>query len=531
MNWAWTSKLLADLRSFNENITGKPAEWVTPEWKSGASSSSLVLAIILGIFTFVDVLGEIGGSGVGFSRILIYTISVALAALFATWVISTVLLLGTFKKSPATAILSIISSLLILSVVRKFGGFILIEANWDVVWANRVNLAIGPFFTSGVTQPNISNETWRLWPTIYLVAILIGATYGTLKDRAGKFLIPFSLFSMICLFAIWNPNHINYEPRTTFLLFGGALACTYISFGTVHLYSLRAEEYLVNRINSWVAVASVLTFILTMFLLDPPDWFIKIDFYFGVERYNLGFHFVAAEGIHLFGHHFVVAKGVAPLEWGGLFLNLLVSVAACVIGSGIAVLLAFGRRSELPLFRLPSIGIIEVVRSGPLVAWLFIAFFLVPDIIRPIYDADSVMRTIMIISLFGGCYMAEVLRGGLQAVPHGQIEAAIALGLSPLQTKLYVELPSAIRTTLPAIVSIFIGLWKDTTLVYLVGVLDFFNVVKFLASTDKEFLGDYREPLFFAGFIFWVFAFYMSRISRRIEAKLGLVKEGGGEAT
>ena len=211
---------------------------------SGASSSSLVLAIILGIFTFVDVLGEIGGSGVGLSRILIYTISVALAALFATWVISTVLLLGTFKKSPATAILSIISSLLILSVVRKFGGFILIEANWDVVWANRVNLTIGPFFTSGVTQPNISNETWRLWPTIYLVAILIGATYGTLKDRAGKFLIPFSLFSMICLFAIWNPNHINYEPRTTLLLFGGALACTYISFGTVHLYSSRAEESL-----------------------------------------------------------------------------------------------------------------------------------------------------------------------------------------------------------------------------------------------------------------------------------------------
>ncbi len=504
MNWAWTSKLLADLRSFNENITGKPAEWVTPEWKSGASSSSLVLAIILGIFTFVDVLGEIGGSGVGFSRILIYTISVALAALFATWVISTVLLLGTFKKTPATAILSIISSLLILSVVRKFGGFILIEANWDVVWANRVNLAIGPFFTSGVTQPNISNETWRLWPTIYLVAILIGATYGTLKDRAGKFLIPFSLFSMICLFAIWNPNHINYEPRTTLLLFGGALACTYISFGTVHLYSLRAEEYLVNRINSWVAIVSVLTFVLTMILLDPPDRFVEAGW---------------------------MEKGVAPLEWGGLFINLMVSVAACVIGSGIAVLLAFGRRSELPFFRLPSIGIIEVVRSGPLVAWLFIAFFLLPDIIRPIYEADSVMRTIMIISLFGGCYMAEVLRGGLQAVPHGQIEAAIALGLSPLQTKLYVELPSAIRTTLPAIVSIFIGLWKDTTLVYLVGVLDFFNVAKFLASTDKEFLGDYREPLFFAGFIFWVFAFYMSRISRRIEAKLGLVKEGGGEAT
>jgi general L-amino acid transport system permease protein len=507
--------MFADLRNFNENITGKPADWVTPEWKSGASRSSLALAIILGVFTFVDVLGETGSSGAGFARIILYTVLVALAALFATWVISTVLLQATFKKNPTTAILSIISSLLILSIVKKFGGFILIEANWDVVWANRVNLAIGPFFTSGVTQPHIANETWRLWPTIYLVAILIGATYGTIKERAGKFLIPFSLFSLICLFAIWNPNHINYNPGATLLLFGGALACAYISFGAVYYYSLTAEEYLVNRINSWVAIASVLTFVLTMVLLDPPDRLVEA----GLIDFNL------------FGHHFVAEEGVAPLEWGGLFINLIFSVAACVIGSGIAVLLAFGRRSELPFFKWPSVGIIEIVRSGPLVAWLFIAFFLVPDIIRPIYEADSVMRTIIIISLFGGCYMAEVLRGGLQAVPHGQIEAAIALGLSPMQTKLYVELPSAIRTTLPAIVSIFIGLWKDTTLVYLVGVLDFFNVAKVLASTDKEFLGDYREPLFFAGFIFWVFAFYMSRISRRIEAKLGLVKEGGGEAT
>ena len=127
--------------------------------------------------------------------------------------------------------------------------------------------------------------------------------------------------------------------------------------------------------------------------------------------------------------------------------------------------------------------------------------------------------------------MAEVLRGGLQAVPSGQIEAAMALGLTPIQTKLYVELPSAIRTTLPAMVGIFIGLWKDTTLVYLLGVLDFFALAKVLANTDREFLGNYREPLIFAGFIFWSVAFYMSRISKGIEAKLGLGNEGGGEAT
>ena len=111
----------------------------------------------------------------------------------------------------------------------------------------------------------------------------------------------------------------------------------------------------------------------------------------------------------------------------------------------------------------------------------------------------------------------------------GQKEAALALGLSPIQTKRLVELPNAIRTTLPSIVSVFIGLWKDTTLLFIINILDFFKLAKDMPNTDLSFLGYFSEPLYFSAVVFWVFAFYLSRISMGVERSLGLVKEGGGD--
>ena len=145
------------------------------------------------------------------------------------------------------------------------------------------------------------------------------------------------------------------------------------------------------------------------------------------------------------------------------------------------------------------------------------------------YDAEDIIRMLLMFGIFGGCYIAEVLRGGLQAVDSGQKEAAMALGLSPIQTKMTVELPNAVRTTLPSIVSVFIGLWKDTTLLFIVNILDFFKLAKDLPNTDLRFLGDFLEPLYVTAIVFWVFAFYLSRLSMGIEKNLGLVKEGGGE--
>jgi general L-amino acid transport system permease protein len=144
-------------------------------------------------------------------------------------------------------------------------------------------------------------------------------------------------------------------------------------------------------------------------------------------------------------------------------------------------------------------------------------------------EVEDIIRLLMIFGLFGGCYIAEVLRGGLQAVDSGQKEAALALGLSPMQTKLQVELPNAVRTTLPSIVSVFIGLWKDTTLLFIINILDFFKLAKDLPNTSPGYLDDFLEPLYVTALIFWIFAFYLSRISMRIERSLGLTNEGGGD--
>ena len=159
--------------------------------------------------------------------------------------------------------------------------------------------------------------------------------------------------------------------------------------------------------------------------------------------------------------------------------------------------------------------------------------YLLPDIVDPTFqnpeDFDNIIRMMLIFAMFGGCYIAEVLRGGLQAVDSGQKEAAVALGLNPIQTKLLVELPNAIRTTLPSIVSVFIGLWKDTTLLLIINILDFFLLAKNAPNTDLRFLGDFVQPVYVTAIVFWVVAFYLSRISLRIEKDMGLVKEGGGE--
>ena len=162
-------------------------------------------------------------------------------------------------------------------------------------------------------------------------------------------------------------------------------------------------------------------------------------------------------------------------------------MAGCVLGLVVGIFLAFGRQSRLPVVKWPSVSIIEIVRSGPLICWLYFAMYLLPDVVDPLFtnpeDFDNILRMMAIFSIFGGVYIAEVIRGGLQAVDSGQKEAALALGLSPIQTKRLVELPNAIRTTLPSIVSVFIGLWKDTTLLFIINILDFFKLAKDMPNT------------------------------------------------
>ena len=602
--------------------------------------------------------------------------------------------------------ITLVSFFFVFTLFSGIINFIFVETDWTIIWMNRRTLIVGPDLIS-----QFGNEIWRLWPPFYLLMILLGAGYGTLGENKKKFLIPFAIFSVVCILfltydsafhsqskstpvfsgkdgnteysfeffddddfpdgwenqsfddsqwstgeapfgnnnltiektgeevelgTIWQPdqesldndtyivirrefyikdtsenilsaatiklaytNHyaaylngheienclglntycnqanasywnekvdidlnwliekcpIGVNPQdsnntcgsnmlvlvgqdsilddsddgtnwldaeiyldisnkgfdstkaTIYLI--GALALGFFAFLLTHHYYKDAEEYRINYFQNILINVAVIGYICMIFILDPPGE--STDDYFWNADWLLG-------------------TGVKPGAWGGLVLNLIFASSALVVGFGVGIALAFGRRSNLPVFWIPSVGIIELIRSGPLVAWLFFAQVLVPDLFNPIWEADIASRVILVLSLFFGCYLAEVLRGGLQAVPHGQYEAATALGLSPIQTKLQIELPQAIRTTLPAIVSMMIGMLKDTSLVYFFGIYDAFRVAKDLPA-QWDFIGQHEQSLLFVGMIFWILSFYLSRISRRMEKNLGLTHEGGGEAT
>ena len=419
------------------------------------------------------------------------------------------------EKNRTNGMVSIVATLVIFWFIRGFFDFVFIEANWDVIWSNRKLGMIGPYFT------RTHEESWRLWPALYIAAALGAWGYALLQESRRKFLVPYTVLSLTLLilanyettyYSNWNDEVLSNRVYAAdlgdpiMLKLYGAIALGYAVFLYVHNKFKDAEDYIINAAQRKLMIAAVLGFFSAYFVLDPPG-----DF--GCESSD-----------------HAITCGVSPEEWGGFSLNLILSIAASVLGFGVGIALAFGRRSELPFFKWPSVAVIELIRSGPLVAWLFIAFILMPDFINPVYEADSVVRTIIILSLFGGCYIAEILRGGLQAVSSGQVEAAHAVGLSPMQTKLFVELPSAIRTTVPALVSSVIGLWKDTSLVYLLGVHDGFNLVRIMPE-QRDFLGLHKEVYLIAGILFFIFAYYLSRISMRVEASLGLRSDTGGEMT
>jgi len=504
---------------------------------SNLSWLCLALSASISIYMFMSTSSsiEIGGE-VSTWDARIYSAAMAMAWLATSWVVlvsvvkRTKKVVWTSKILPldiplpwfgSTALLGIVSSFIMLFLIEWLFDILVITMRWDIIWANRVSVLIGPNLTEAMTQDYLVSENWRIWPIIYILWALVGAAYGTSNTSVRTYLIGFGLFTAVVMIFAGNPLEANFNIDKVLFRLGLATALSLSCFFAMRWYAGQVEEYKLNRAKRNLGIIAVATFFLTIFLLDPPD-FVKSAASFII---NLGLFETLLEPL--------TRDGVPPSRWGGLLINLIVAAAGCVLGFGIGVVLAFCRRSPMPILKWPGIAIIEIVRSGPLICWLYFAMYMLPDVADPMFtnpeDFDNIVRMMAIFSLFGGCYIAEVIRGGLQAVDSGQKEAALALGLSPLQIKLQVELPNAVRTTLPSIVSVFIGLWKDTTLLFIIEIIDFFRIAKTMANTDLRFLGDFLEPVYFTALIFWVFAFYLSRVSMNVEKGLGLVKEGGGD--
>lgn len=222
---------------------------------------------------------------------------------------------------------------------------------------------------------------------------------------------------------------------------------------------------------------------------------------------------------------FLLYGGVFGLErvdtpkWGGLMLTLIISAVGIVCSLPLGILLALGRQSSLPVIRTLSVGFIELWRGVPLITVLFMASVMLPLFMPQGVDIDKLIRCLVGVSLFSSAYMAEVVRGGLQAVPAGQREAAMALGLSYWKTMGFIVLPQALKKVIPGIVNTFIGLFKDTTLVLIVGMFDLLGIVQ-AAATDPKWLGYAAEGYVFAGLIYWIFCYGMSKYSQSIERRL-----------
>jgi general L-amino acid transport system permease protein len=198
-------------------------------------------------------------------------------------------------------------------------------------------------------------------------------------------------------------------------------------------------------------------------------------------------------------------------------LTLLLSIFGIIVAFPLAILLALGRRSKMPLIRMFCVGYIELIRGVPLISLLFVAAFVLPLFLPRGVEINDLLRAQVAIIGFSAAYLAEVIRGGLQAIPRGQFEAADALGLSYWQKMAKIILPQAITLVIPPIVNTFIGLFKDTSLVSIVSLTDLLLATKDMAIADVNWRAFYAEGYTFAALIYFVFCFFMSQYSQHLE--------------
>ncbi|RUM05768.1 amino acid ABC transporter permease [Rhizobium chutanense] len=208
-------------------------------------------------------------------------------------------------------------------------------------------------------------------------------------------------------------------------------------------------------------------------------------------------------------------------RWGGLMVTLVLSFVGIAVSFPLGIVLALGRRSHMPVIRTICVIFIEVVRGVPLITVLFMASVMLPLFLPAGWTVDKLLRAIVGVSIFASAYMAEVIRGGLQAIPKGQFEGADSLGLGYWQKMRLIILPQAIKLVIPGIVNTCIGMFKDTSLVSIISMYDLLGIVRFL-FTDPNWASAVTPltGLIFAGFAFWLFCFGMSRYSAFIERHL-----------
>jgi general L-amino acid transport system permease protein len=363
-------------------------------------------------------------------------------------------------------LLTVVSAALLAYLAFRLVRFVFVSADWSVLKANLRRYMIGRFPLE---------EAWRVWVSLYLVVGLAGLSRGLLPR--ARWTVAKVVGLLLLVSALLGALLYLVESARVWLLLGVAVAL--FSAGLI------VGGRLGRRLRRPLVAGWILAFPVVILLL------------------------------RVFG-------GVKPELWGGFLLNVIVAVVAIFASFPLGLLLALGRRSTLPAVSAFCVGVIEVVRGAPLVAWLFFGTFVLPLLLPPALDLPNIIRAMLMFTIFSAAYVAEIVRGGLQGVPQGQYEAARALGLHPTRMMALVILPQALRMTIPAMISHFISLFKDTSLLAALGLFaDLLRNAR-RASADIQFIGLQAEALLPAALIFWVVAFSMSRWSQRLERRVGV---------
>ena len=384
-------------------------------------------------------------------------------------------LFGTWYNGVLTIVSGVVLGTALLFGIR----WVVFGADWTVIATLGGKMIIGQYNIEAACPGQ--NCFWRPQAALLLVTVLLGVGWGVAGGGLTK-RIAIGIAVALAAFALlpYGLESMGMDVRLLLLanlpaLGIGWLIARYTPLGTAR----------------WIAISAVVVFMLTVLLLR------------GLE---------GVPGL----------QPVSVIYWGGLMLNLLLAVAGIVLSLPIGIVLALGRRSRLPVVKLLCVVFIEVFRGVPLITLLFMSQVLVPLAFPENFPQNSLFRAAVIITLFSSAYMAENVRGGLQALHPGQAEAARALGLPGWQTTLLISLPQAIRNVIPAIVGQFISLFKDTTLVYIIGMLDVLEISRAFIQGNTEYLASTKELFIFLALVFWVFTYGMSYVSRRIEQNLGV---------
>ena len=370
-------------------------------------------------------------------------------------------------SSKLDVILTLIGAYFIYYIFSLFFTFVF-TSDWTLIEVNRKILLVGLF---------PEEQLWRIWSIFYVSSVLLTSTISLVYG----FELKTSVFYIIMLLIpFWIFTTVNMIFHVAILLLLSLLS--YMA-----IYYLKKTSY---------------KFILSKIIIG--SWIIFIPFMFLI---------------------LVLGGGPKVTLWGGFFVNLILAIIAILAGFPLGVIFALGRASSYKTIKLVSVIFIETFRGAPLIAWLFFAWFVLPNFLPDLFslsDINLIIRAMIVLSLFSSAYVAEVVRGGLQSIPKGQKEAATALGLDTFKELFFITLPQAIRIVIPAIVSTFIAIFKDTSLVFILGITDLLRIGRLIPEQQQEFYGKSIEVLLIVALLFWVVSIILSQISRSIENRLNV---------